>query len=151
MPVLARLLGDVDAYHPEYGGGLTNHLPMALIALDQMGATPAQLNAYRGRHSAWLEPMPKPERAPAAAWSFRKGDRAAFLDLQAEFKARVAAEGWEQVLRASLPELAPGLSAAAFHAMIRTARVPSTYPCAASRRAAPGTLREMKRGRFRVQ
>lgn len=121
MSVLARLLADAEVFHPEYGGGLTNHLPMALIALDQMGATPAQLNAYRGQHVSWLEPMPMSDHAPAAAWPFRKGDRAAFIDLQAEFRGRIAAEGWEPVLRASLPELAPGLSAAAFHAMIRTA------------------------------
>src|SRR5688572_7119209 len=121
MSVLARLLSDAEAFDPEYGGGLTNHLPMALIALDQMGATPAQLSAYRGRHMSWLEPMPQREHAPAAAFPFRTGDRAAFLDLQAEFKARVTAEGWGQVLRTSLPQLAPGLSAAAFHAMIRTA------------------------------
>ena len=41
MSILAKLLTESEAYDPEYGGGLCNHLPLALTALDQMGATPA--------------------------------------------------------------------------------------------------------------
>ena len=44
MSALANLLTESAIYAPEYGGGLANHLPMALVALDQMGATPNQLN-----------------------------------------------------------------------------------------------------------
>ena len=121
MSVLAKLLTETEAYDPEYGGGLCNHLPMALTALDQMGATPGQLDAYRRTHVSWLERLPEREAAPAGAWPFRKADHAGFLDLQADFRKRIASEGWEPVLRATLPELAPGLSAAAFHGLIRTA------------------------------
>ena len=46
MSILAKLLTESEAYDPEYGGGLCNHLPLALTALDQMGATPGQLNDY---------------------------------------------------------------------------------------------------------
>lgn len=121
MSVLAKLLTESEAYDPEYGGGLCNHLPLALTALDQMGATPAQLNDYRRTHGSWLEKLPEREAAPAGAWPFRKADRAGFVDLQADFRRRVARDGWEPVLRATLPDLAPGLSAAAFHGLIRTA------------------------------
>lgn len=121
MSVLAKLLTETEAYDPEYGGGLCNHLPMALTALDQMGATPGQLNDYRRNHTSWLEKLPERAAAPDRAWPFRKADHAGFVDLQADFRQRIAREGWEAVLRATLPELAPGLSAAAFHGLIRTA------------------------------
>ncbi len=121
MSILAKLLTESEVYGPEYRGGLANHLPMALVALDQMGATPGQLNEYRRTHVAWLEPLPAGEVAPAGAWPFRKADHAAFADLQADFRQRISRAGWETVLRALLPELAPGLSAAAFHGLIRTA------------------------------
>jgi|SRR5688572_26320068 hypothetical protein len=121
MSILAKLLTESEAYDPEYGGGLCNHLPLALTALDQMGATPGQLNDYRRTHVSWLEKLPEREAAPNGAWPFRKADHAGFVDLQADFRQRIAREGWEAVLRATLPDLAPGLSAAAFHGLIRTA------------------------------
>ena len=122
MSILAKLLTDAEIYSPEYGGGLCNHLPMALIALDQMGATPSRLNDYQRGHVKWLEKLPSPRGAfTPGAWPFRKANHAAFAELRAEFQRRIAADGWESVLRATLPDLAPGLSAAAFHGMIRTA------------------------------
>ena len=65
MSILANLLIESEAYDPEYGGGLCNHLPLALTALDQMGATPSQLNDYRRTHVSWLEKLPEREAAPA--------------------------------------------------------------------------------------
>ena len=121
MSTLAKLLTESEPYDPEYGGGLCNHLPLALTALDQMGATPAQLNDYRRTHTSWLEKLPERAAAPAGAWPFRKADHAGFVDLQADFRQRIAREGWEPVVCATLPELAPGISAAAFHGLIRTA------------------------------
>ena len=121
MTILAKLLTESESYDPEYGGGLCNHLPMALTALEQMGATPALLNDYRRTHVSWLEKLPERAAAPVGAWPFRKADHAGFVDLQADFQQRIARDGWEAVLRATLPDLAPGLSAAAFHGLIRTA------------------------------
>ncbi|MEZ5830280.1 MAG: questin oxidase family protein [Dongiaceae bacterium] len=121
MSILATHLTEAESYDPEYGGGLCNHLPMALVALDQMGATPGRLNDYRRTHVSWLEKLPPHEATPAGAWPFRKADHVAFPDLQADFRRRIARDGWEAVLRAALPDLAPGLSAAAFHGLIRTA------------------------------
>jgi hypothetical protein len=121
MSILAKLLTESESYDPEYGGGLCNHLPMALVALDQMGATPGRLNDYRRSHVSWLEALPAGEAAPTGAWPFRKADHGAFRDLRADFRQRIADQGWENVVRAALPELAPGLSAAAFHGLIRTA------------------------------
>jgi hypothetical protein len=86
-----------------------------------MGATPAQLSDYRRTHVSWLEKLPERAAAPMGAWPFRKADHGSFPDLRADFRERIAGEGWESVLRTLLPELAPGLSAAAFHGLIRTA------------------------------
>jgi hypothetical protein len=121
MSMLATLLTEAEVYDPEYGGGLCNHLPMALVALDQIGAPPSRLSDYRRTHVSWLDRLPDGGSAAAGAWPFRKADHTAFGDLQADFRKRIAREGWESVLRAALPELAPGLSAAAFHGLIRTA------------------------------
>ena len=121
MSTLAQLLTEAEVYDPEYGGGLCNHLPMALTALEQMGASPGRLGDYRRTHVSWLEALPDGPDAPPGAWPFRKADRAAFRDLRADFRRRIARDGRDAVLRAVLPELAPGISAAAFHALIRTA------------------------------
>jgi hypothetical protein len=121
MSVLAKLLTESGIYGPEYRGGLANHLPMALVALDQMGATPGQLNEYQRTHVSWLERLPQDRAATMGAWPFRKADRSAFPGLRADFTQRIVRDGWEAVLRAALPDLAPGLSAAAFHGLIRTA------------------------------
>jgi hypothetical protein len=121
MSILATLLTKAGIYGPEYRGGLANHLPMALVALDQMGATPAQLSGYVRTHTAWLETLPEGGAATAGAWPFRKANRGAFLDLRADFAQRIAEQGWEAVLRAALPDLTRGISAAAFHGLIRTA------------------------------
>jgi hypothetical protein len=121
MSVLAQLLTEAEIYGPEYRGGLANHLPMALVALDQMGATPSQLNGYVRSHTSWLEKLPERAAGTAGAWPFRKANRDAFLDLRTDFKRRIARDGWEAVLHAVLPDLARGISAAAFHGLIRTA------------------------------
>ena len=42
---LAALLDRCQAFSPEYGGGLSTHLPMALQALQGLGAPPARLHA----------------------------------------------------------------------------------------------------------
>src|ERR1044071_5414930 len=121
MSVLATLLTEAEVYGPEYRGGLSNHLPMALVALDQMGAPPAQLTAYARSHTSWLEKLSARGNGTAGAWPFRKANRDAFLDLRAAFRRRIADQGREAVLRAALPDLARGISAAAFHGLIRTA------------------------------
>jgi hypothetical protein len=121
MSVLAKLLTEAEIYGPEYRGGLANHLPMALVALDQMGATPSRLNGYVRSHTSWLEKLPERGGVAPGAWPFRKANRDAFVDLRADFRQRIARDGWETVLRAALPDLARGLSAAAFHGLIRTA------------------------------
>ena len=103
---LARL-EESHRYSAFYRGYFANHLPMALVALDHMGATDAQVERFADRYArAHLEP----------------------LDAHSEFAMRVrelerdiATHGREDALRRSLGTLAPGVGSGAFHGAIRTA------------------------------
>jgi hypothetical protein len=43
---LVELLSDGARHAPEFGGGLSNHLPMALLALQRLGADDTHLTAW---------------------------------------------------------------------------------------------------------
>ena len=117
---LTELLERQPAYHAEYRGGLSNHLPMALTALARMGAAPERLQTYASLYERRLEPAPAEGRIlPAAEWPCHLGQKAPYGDFVATFRNAIAERGWEQVLRDSLPMLMPGCGAAAFHPLIR--------------------------------
>jgi hypothetical protein len=118
--VLAELLDRQRAYHAEYRGGLSNHLPMALIALERMGAPPERLRGYARLYERRLEAAPEEGRAlPAAEWRRLLGRKGHFGEFLATFRADIERAGWQAVLRDALPALMPGCAAAAFHPMIR--------------------------------
>jgi hypothetical protein len=59
-PHLMALLDENNAtYAPEYGTGLSNHAPMALIALAWLGATEDELTRFFMRYRTRLEPRTK--------------------------------------------------------------------------------------------
>ena len=96
-----------DAAEYEAGAlALSNHLPMAVAALGDLGASPERVTsfatAYAGRH-----------RLPPAS----PGER----DARERWRRRLAYEGRERVLQAELPRLADGIGGAAFHPAIRSA------------------------------
>ncbi|HEY4161431.1 MAG TPA: questin oxidase family protein [Dongiaceae bacterium] len=120
--MLKDLLAKTRLYHPSYRGGLCNHAPMALIALDRMGASPPRLEAFARMDLQDMEPAPQPGSAiDAANWRERLGEEAAYADYLGFFQREVARLNGRAALRAYLPALVPGLAAAAFHPMIRTA------------------------------
>ncbi len=112
------------AHDPEYGGGLSNHLPMALLALARLGAGEARLREFEADYIADKRLVPARPRQPwpaGDAWAARFGRRRAwpmYLDL---FEQWIAYEGAAAVLGQALPALMPGVAAAAFHGLIRTA------------------------------
>ena len=72
-PTLMAWLDAGAGHHAEYGNGLSNHLPMAALALHRLGAPPARLQAWAEAYAAQLEPAP-----PAQAWpAFRRAARSA--------------------------------------------------------------------------
>jgi hypothetical protein len=118
--VLHELLTTGLRYAPEYRGGLSNHLPMALCALHALGAGEDRLRQFFERYTLRLSLAPAPGRPPAD-WQERLGRLEAYPDLLAGFAARLRDEGVDTTLRAVLPVLMEGVGAAAFHGLIRTA------------------------------
>jgi len=124
-PLLHRLLDDALRLPPEYGDGLSSHLPMALAALDGLGAGEARLREFCARYAARFEgapPVAAPRAEPACGdWTARLGCFDAWPVLRAHFAAALAERGRDAVLAASLPVLVLGVGAVAFHGLIRTA------------------------------
>ncbi len=105
---------------PEFGGGLSNHGPMASEALLVLGrgeAVVQWLERYRRR----LQDEPTP-RSPISGpeWRQALGDIGRVADWVAFFERELAQAPWPEVVARWAPRLAPGLVAAATHGVIRT-------------------------------
>jgi hypothetical protein len=117
--------GRIEAAHRYgaiYRGGLASHHPMAIAALDAMGATDADLDAFEAQYLPNLEPMPR------AVVSIQDGDEAAHLgsprafpEWLVYFSTAIARDGAGEVLRRWIDRLTPALASGAFHGAIRTA------------------------------
>jgi hypothetical protein len=120
--LLKSLLAKTRHYHPSYQGGLSNHCSMTLIALERMGASPQRVESFAHAYLKRMEPAPNPGDAiDADNWRERLGDEAAYGDYLGFFRREIGRLNARATLRAYLPGLAPGLGAAAFHPVIRTA------------------------------
>ena len=109
---------------PEYRGGLSNHLPMALQALQSLGAGAERMQAFHATYSQRFERRKAlPLAEPAADWRLLRGqgDERTHASLVATFEQAIAREGESVVLRRLLPDLLQGVAGAAFHGVIRTA------------------------------
>lgn len=116
---LQRALDATLAFEPEYGSGLSNHLPMALGALHALGAGPDRLEAFARSYAVRLR-----LRAPRAAAAPGTGGWGCIEQLPALERGMAAAltgDGVDAALRSLLPRLLPGAAAAAFHGLIRVA------------------------------
>lgn len=121
--VLRELLDIGRRYAPEYTGALSNHLPMALVALHRLGADGERLRAFFDDYSRRLSLVPSggtplPDWRPALG---RFAPGSVFVDLQATFDTLLRERGAAAVLHEALPVLMEGVAAAAFHGLIRTA------------------------------
>lgn len=127
---------------PEYSGRLANHGPMAaeaLVALDRPEAVVPWVESYRKRlreHPGSTRPIDPREWRAALGDGARVGDWIAFF-------ARLLQEGpWSGVLGEWVPRLAPGVIAAAFHGVIRTAHAVRSLGA----RETPARRRELAEG-----
>lgn len=121
---LVRLLDEGAAFDAEYGQGLSDHRPMALVALERLGADGARLQAWAAGYerAKGLRPARAHQAWPTGdAWAGRLGDRAAWPVYRDLFRQWIDHEGGADVLSQVLPALMPGCAAAAFHGLIRTA------------------------------
>ena len=123
MPTTLRALLDAQLNLPaEYRDQLTSHLPMALHALHSLGASPLRLQAFYATYAKRFDGMHAPTPVePAADWRSLRGPPDAYPALLASLNTLVVRDGIDATLRASLPDLLPGVAAAAFHGLIRTA------------------------------
>jgi len=119
---LLQLLDQGAAFDAEYGADLSNHRPMALLALRRLGAGDARLAAFAAAYEGRLRPAPPVQPWPAGdAWRSRLGDPAAWPAYRDLFAQWLDAEAAGDVLAQALPVLMAGCGAAAFHGLIRTA------------------------------
>ena len=124
--ILDNLLDESLRFCPEYADGLANHLPMALAALDGLGADAARMRAFFARYASRLVPLstagdadlPSP---PVGDWQALRGRVDAYARLRHYFDAALVLSGRDSVLRDALPALIDGAAAAAFHGPIRVA------------------------------
>ena len=118
---LHELLDDALAFGPEYRGGLSSHLPMALQAMHSLGATDEQLTGLYERYRTRLTKAPHEQAANLVTEPPQLGRIEHFAPWQTSFEPRLREEGPDAVLRAVLPMLMQGAAGAAFHGLIRTA------------------------------
>lgn len=121
---LHRLLDEGASLSPEYGDGLSSHLPMALTALQRLGADARRLRAFAAHYTQEkaLQPALPPVAWPLGdAWQGRFGDIGAWPAYRGLFRTWIAYEGISDVLSQVLPALMRGCGGAAFHGLLRTA------------------------------
>lgn len=107
---------DIDTIH----FGNTNHLPMALIALDKLGADRYQLDNYFASYASGLVPLSSLEvHADSFDWRAHLGDKKSFNHYLNYFDSCITNAGPRQTLVNHIDPLMLGCGAAAFHALIR--------------------------------
>ena len=116
-----RLLAHRNQHGPHYGGHLSDHLPMALLAMWANGAGRDALDTYAMRYRQRLEPPVEHVRNPPTEIARAVGDLGAYGALLAYFDREVARDGTQATLETWLPRLASGWVRFAFHPVIRLA------------------------------
>lgn len=108
-------------YHPIYAGGdASSHLPMSLLALDSMGASEEQLTKFYAKAVVNLELREKKNNdseIKLVSNELGKGDF--FESYLTFFKKRLRQNTIDDVIKETIPVLIKGLSASAFHPIIR--------------------------------
>jgi hypothetical protein len=118
-------INSYQRFGPEYDRMLANHLPMALWALHRLGATDDDLNRFAETYTASHDLPPVSPPAGISLndrnWESYKGKREYFSNFRAFFSIKLQELGREGFLRSCFNPLMAGISAAAYHALIRLA------------------------------
>lgn len=127
---------------PEFGGGLSNHGPMAAEALIVLGRDESVV-PWVERYKRRLQPEPE-ARNPIerSAWREALGDAGRVGDWIAFFQRELSDSPWRDVVGRWVPALAPGLVAAATHGIIRTGHAVRSLESGET----PARLAELARG-----
>jgi hypothetical protein len=122
LKTLNILVKKAGQYHPLHGDRLATHLPMALIALNRLGASDEKLNAFFEESITELETLDNLDEATSVNQINKNlGDSSKYKNYLKYFITQIEAHGADNVLRQVLPTLLPGIAASAFHALIRLA------------------------------
>lgn len=116
-----RLLVHRNQHGPHYGGYLSDHLPMALLAMWANGAGKDALETYAMRYRQRLDPPVEHVLHPPTEIAGAVGDLGAYGSLLAYFDREVAHVGTQATLETWLPQLVSGWVRFAFHPVIRLA------------------------------
>lgn len=115
-------LDKVKPYDNYYHGKLATHLPMALIALNEMGANDCQMQKFFEYYRPKLEIKPARNMMISQenwqAYCFKEKH---FVDLEVFFASEIENVGIDKTLNKYLPKLSQNLTSAAFHPLIRLA------------------------------
>jgi Questin oxidase-like len=105
--------------HP--GSPYSNHLSMGLLSLAALGASTHRIRAKGESELKGIWPFPTGGPGVTRTnWRDHLSKADALPGLRAMFEQEIATRGMADTLRLYLPTLLPGLSAAAFHPLIRT-------------------------------
>jgi hypothetical protein len=139
MEAALEILGPTG---PEYDGGLSNHGPMAAEALVVLGR-PASVVPWVEGYRRQLTAHPSGSRPIASGeWREALGDYSRVGDWIAYFGRALADRPWRETLGIWAPRLAPGIIAAAFHGVLRTAHAVRSL----DREETPARVRELAEG-----
>jgi hypothetical protein len=120
--VLDESLGRFAVTGPEYGGGLSNHGPMAAEALVRLGRADAVGHWVDGYLRRLDEAPRSSARVTSENWRDALGARGRVADWEAYLGEQLGCEPWRDVLARWWPRLLPGVAAAATHGIIRTSQ-----------------------------
>ena len=121
---LERAVAWSRQFSVEFPFFLANHLPMVLVALHRMGASPQRLEDYCHIYQAANGLVPPPEPVGEITrenWREFLGQRERETDYRAFFAREVDRLGAAQAAVAYLPQLFDGFAASALHAFMRMA------------------------------
>jgi hypothetical protein len=120
--VLQELLDDELGADPTTVRGLTNHLPMALVAKEGLGADADELIRFAAAYATRITTLDEPsKRLDENNWRSAIGNYEAAADLRNYFVRQVGEAGTDETLKKHLPVLMAGIGGAAFHGVIRLA------------------------------
>ena len=115
------LIAESHRFSTTYGAGFFNHLPMALLALERLGADDARLRQFAAFYEKRLRLQAAGEPLPNGDWRAALGQRHYESSLAAKFEQDVRSRGSTALLSDIVPHLTTGLASEAFHGAIRTA------------------------------
>jgi hypothetical protein len=125
----------------EYAGGLANHGPMGVEALERVGHQ-ALIPAFLGLYAPRLPPAEPGGVLSDSIAAESLGDISRGADWVATFEARLDGGDWRAVVAQCVPELMPGVFAGAGHGFLRTAHAVRSL----ERQDSPLRRRELARG-----